>query len=216
MTTEHDPPADGAVPISTGELVAGRWMGTGGLLGPRGRLTDESADETATDVPAGPTVLLAVEDDVMSESVVRTARRLFGEAADYLAINVGAGPYTQMSWAYVWPVGGLGGWVIPAEPVEDSAEQADAAMQRAQALTARAGLTQATPIGDVGDAASAILRAAHHHHADVVVIGADRRNWVSHLVDPSVERDVLQHADFAVLIAAPIPVTESSTPRSPS
>lgn len=171
---------------------------------------------SAPAVPVGPTVLLAVEDDVMSEHVARTAHRLFGDTATYRAINVGAGPYSQMSWAYVWPVGGLGGWAIPADPVEDSAEEADAAMQRAEALTARAGLTQATPIGDVGDAASAIIRAAHHHHADVVVIGADQRNWLSHLVDPSVERALLHEADFAVLVVARIPATEPPSPRSPT
>ncbi|MEP7048210.1 MAG: universal stress protein, partial [Ilumatobacteraceae bacterium] len=53
-----------------------------------------------------------------------------------------------------------------------------------------------------GDPTSAIIRAAHHHHADVVVIGADARSWLSHLLEGSVERGLLREADFAVLVVA--------------
>jgi len=45
----------------------------------------------------------------------------------------------------------------------------------AQAVTRDADLVQATPLGDAGDPARAIMLAAHHHCADFVVIGADER-----------------------------------------
>ena len=69
------------------------------------------------------------------------------------------------------------------------------------------GLTQVTPIGDVGDPTTVIIRAAHHDHADV-------RHRLSHLLDRSVERELLRHADFAVLVAAEPPISrnEASAP----
>ncbi len=50
-----------------------------------------------------------------------------------------------------------------------SMERAEA---HAAAITQDSGLSRASSIGDVGDPCSAIIRAAHHHRADVVVIGA--------------------------------------------
>jgi nucleotide-binding universal stress UspA family protein len=156
----------------------------------------------------GPTVLIAVDGGAMSDLVVRTAHRLFGETATYLAINVGPGPYTQMNWAYVWPAAGPS-TAMPATWLDDVVDRAvDAATQRASAeagaVTRGAGLAQATPLGDVGDPPAAIIRAAHHHHADVVVIGPDARSWLSRLVDGSVERSLLNEPDVSVLVVSSV------------
>ena len=62
-------------------------------------------------------------------------------------------------------------------------------------------LASATLFG-LPDVLSAIIGAAHHHHADVVVIGADTSGWLSHLVDDSVARQLLRKADFSVLVVA--------------
>ena len=160
--------------------------------------------QTATVVATGPIVLIAVDGTSISERVVRTAHRLFGEAATYLAINVGAGPFTQMSWAYVWPVAGPSTWMPPASADGTVTDAVDSGTEDAEGeageVTRAAGLPQATPLGDVGDPTSAITRAAHHHHADVVVIGADSRSWLSRLIDGSVERGLLREADVAVLV----------------
>jgi nucleotide-binding universal stress UspA family protein len=157
-------------------------------------------------VSVGPIVLIAVDDTPISERVVRTAHRLFGDAASYLAINVGPGPYSSMNWASVWPVAGPSSGVPPAwvDDVVDGAIEAgtERAEDEAMAATRVAGLAQATPIGDVGDPTTAIIRAAHEHRVDVVVIGADARNWLSHLMEGSVERALLREADFAVLVVA--------------
>ena len=47
-----------------------------------------------TAAPTVPVVLMAHDDGSMSDQVVRTAYRLFGDDATYPAINVGIGPYS--------------------------------------------------------------------------------------------------------------------------
>ena len=194
--------------VSGGAVLSGRGMGTGGVLGTRARVTEASTHPddapTADAARTGPTVLIAIDGKSLSGRVVRTAHRLFGEDASYLAINVGPGPYTQMSWAYVLPVTGPSASVRAAWVDDAVMEGVDTGMAHAEAEASEvmhdAGLSQATPLGDVGDPTTAIVRAAHHHHADVVVIGADVRSWLSHLVGGSVERQLLHEADFAVLV----------------
>ncbi|MEO6123115.1 MAG: universal stress protein [Ilumatobacteraceae bacterium] len=214
MSNDYPPghPAGTDEFMSVGEVTSGHGLGNAGVLGTQPRAMEESTQPTnehattGATVAIGPTVLIAVDADQMSERVVRTAHRLFGESATYLAINVGHGPYSEMRWAYVWPVGGASAW--PPFPSVDHLAEVGAgnaltrAAALAQSLTHDAGLDQAEPIGDVGDPTSAIIRAAHHHQASVVVIGADERSWLSRLVDGSVERELLHDADFAVLVVA--------------
>ena len=57
-----------------------------------------------------------------------------------------------------------------------------------------------TPLGDVGDPATAIIEAAHAHAVDVVVIASHGRSWFSRLLSGSVEHDLLREADFAILV----------------
>jgi K+-sensing histidine kinase KdpD len=75
---------------------------------------------------------------------------------------------------------------------------------------------QATPLGEVGDPADAILRAARHHHADVVVLGEDDRSWISRPFTGSVERALLRDSDVSVLVVADAaaPGSGDSTMRS--
>jgi len=196
--------------VSVGAVLSGRGMGTGGVLGTRMRATGEPTHPVdipiATVVSTGPIVLIAVDGTSISERVVRTAHRLFGEAATYLAINVGAGPYSQMSWAYVWPVAGPSTWNGIAGVGDTATDAADTGVEHAEAeasdIIEEAGLTQATPLGAVGEPASAIIQAAHHHHADVVVVGSDSRGRLSRVLAGSVERELLRQADFSVLVVA--------------
>ncbi len=194
--------------VSVETILSGRGMDTGGVLGTRRRVGEATSDPddvvTAGSVTNGPTVLIAVDGASISERVVTTAHRLFGEHAVYLAINVGPGPDTEMSWADVWPIAGASRWTerigvdsAPRELVEAAVARASG---EAATLARNGGLAQATALGDVGDATTAIVRAAHQHHADVVVIGADTRGWLSHLASGSVERHLLEKADFAVLV----------------
>jgi nucleotide-binding universal stress UspA family protein len=156
--------------------------------------------------PTRTVVLIAVDGTVKSERVVSTSYRLFGHTAEYLAINVGPGPYSDFSWAYVAPIGGATSWYpsawsddLLAAEVQRGVTEARAV---ARAVTNGGGLVQATPLGEVGDPASAILRAAHHHHADVIVVGEDDRSWVSRLFTGSVEQALLREGDVSVLVVA--------------
>jgi nucleotide-binding universal stress UspA family protein len=166
----------------------------------------QSLDLGSVPTWTGPTVLIAIDGTEMSTEVVRAAHRLFGETATYLAINVGPVPYGPLMWPAAWPLAGPSRGLQPAwvDDAIDNAVAANTAFAEAAAASAtrRAGLDQAMPLGDLGDPASAILRAAEQHRVDVVVVGADSRNWLSRLVEGSVERGVLQGADVAVLVVA--------------
>ena len=160
------------------------------------------------------TVLIAVDGSPASIGIVRAAHRIFGDAATYLAINVGAGPYTRVSWAYVSPLGGPREWTPPpwldTSIDKGSLNGMSAAEDEARSVVDEAGLTQATPLGDIGDPASSIIHAAHERRADVVVVGADARSWFGRLVSGSVEREILRDADFAVLVVGPQPTGQES------
>lgn len=83
---------------------------------------------------------------------------------------------------------------LPIDQVAD-------AVHTAGDVAVAAGLAEATPIGDTGDAAHAIVTAAINHDADVIVIGAHDRSWFSRLVMPSVSGFVLRESNVPVLIA---------------
>ncbi|MCU1366853.1 MAG: Universal stress protein family [Ilumatobacteraceae bacterium] len=74
------------------------------------------------------------------------------------------------------------------------------AEDRASELAQDGSLAAATPIGEVGDPATAIIRAAHEHAVDIVVIGSHQHSWLGRLFSSSVERSLLREADFAVMI----------------
>jgi nucleotide-binding universal stress UspA family protein len=159
---------------------------------------DDAVHDAAT------TVLIAVEDsESESLKIVRMAHRLFGDGARYLVINVGVGPYSNMGWAYVSPVMYPMTW-YPAVSAERTVEMTDVATdsaeQQAADVAGAASLDQATPLGEIGDPATAILTAAHQHEADVIVIGSHDRTWFSKLFTGSVGDELLRDADLPVLV----------------
>ncbi len=166
-----------------------------------------SIDETsAAGTPVGAArVLIAVEDSAdESVSVVRTAHRLFGDDATYLVINVGSRPYDDMAWAFVSPVMSPMAWYPPVVSKEQSVEMADTATDEAEheaadALAA-ASINDATALGEIGDPATAIMAAAHHHNVDVVVVGSHDRPWFSRLFNPSVSDQIVREGDLPVLV----------------
>jgi nucleotide-binding universal stress UspA family protein len=172
-------------------------------------------------------VLIAVDD---SESSIRTARiayDLFGDSAHYTVVNVA--DQSPMIWggdALIW---GIGYPIVmaPSGVVEVASRSAepgtspshnespsdeppvaevdnapiDAAIQVALDVATEAGLPNPQVVGEVGDAASAIIAAAHHHQADVIVVGSHERSWFSRLLVPSTAGTVVRDADIPVLIA---------------
>jgi nucleotide-binding universal stress UspA family protein len=167
-------------------------------------------------------VLVAVDDSEASIHAARTAHHLFGDRAEYLAINVadpnmGAGGAVA-SWGPIWGVGYPTPWgaVFPYEggaaqgaPVgtpggqpagSDEITPVDAASGQAHQAAERAGLPRAEALGDAGDPVSAILDAANQHHVDVIVVGHRERGWLDRLFSSSVSGDVTKRAEVPVLV----------------
>jgi nucleotide-binding universal stress UspA family protein len=161
-------------------------------------------------------VLIALDDNDESIEAAALARRLFGEHAEYLAINVFEHPPSAVRSGSSWPTTPVGGspmaWgaVLPydtgaAESVVDKdvpeITGRDVAARDALAAAERAGLAEAEVIGEVGDPARAILDAAQEHAVDVVVVGSHQRSWLSRLFSRSVSAEVVKRADVPVLVA---------------
>ena len=164
-------------------------------------------------------VLIAVDDTESSVTAAETARRLFGDDADYTVISVsesdpvywgddplGSGVVYPLA---VPPVGaGMGMAAMPLTvrspdrpPDADIPTPVESAEQTAREVAAHAGIHEARPIGDSGDAAKAILEAADNYHADVIVVGSHDRSWLDRLFNSSVADAVLKKADTPVLVA---------------
>jgi len=164
-------------------------------------------------------VLIAVDDSESSIKTARIAFALFGDSAQYTVVNVA--DQTPVMWggdALVWGVGYpimmtpvaqpeiVGTGTAPrsetdGESVVVDNAPIDAAIQIARGVADEAQLPAAQVVGEVGDPATAIITAAHHHKADVIVVGSHERSWFSSLFAPSVSDAVVREADIPVLIA---------------
>lgn len=172
-------------------------------------------------------VLIAVDDSEDSIKTARIAYDLFGDTASYTVVNVA--DRTPLMWggdSLVWGVGypvmmgpsgafdlGPGrmgsGEVAPdrgvrtndAAAAEADSAPIDAAIQVAHDVASEAQLPNPQVVGEVGDPATAIITAAHHHQADVIVVGSHDRSWFSRLLVPSTAGAVVREADIPVLIA---------------
>jgi len=166
-------------------------------------------------------VLIAVDETEQSVVAARTAYKLFGEDADYTVINVakdapvywgddplGAG----FAYPLAIPPVGAGGMAAtmplavrdpsPATTqADDIPRPVDIAAQQAEHVVAEAGVHEAKPVGDTGDAAEAIIAAARDNHADVIVIGRHDHGWFDRLFKGSVGEKVAREADTPVLVA---------------
>ena len=165
-------------------------------------------------------VLIAVDDSESSIKTARTAYALFGDTATYTVVNVA--DQSPMIWggdALVWGIGypivmAPSGVVevdhagaSPHSATSDSAAAEvdsapiDAAIEVARGVASEADIPNPQVVGEVGDPAYAIITAAHHHQADVIVVGSHDRSWFSKLLTPSVTGTVVRDADIPVLIA---------------
>jgi len=162
-------------------------------------------------------VLIAVDDSEDSIKTARIAYRLFGDAASYTMVNVA--DRTPLMWggdSLVWGVGypvmmgpsgalemAPGGGVRTNDASAADADSApiEAAIQVAQDVASEAHIPNPQVVGEVGDPATAIITAAHHHQADVIVVGSHDRSWFSRLLVPSTSGAVVREADIPVLIA---------------
>jgi nucleotide-binding universal stress UspA family protein len=159
-------------------------------------------------------VLIAVDDSESSVATARTAYSLFGAEASYIVVSVA--DRTPVMWggdSLVWGVGYpimmgptevVAGDAQPtgdATVAETDSAPIDAAIQVARDVADEAHIPHPQVVGEVGDPATAIITAAHHHQADVIVIGSHDRSWFSKLFAPSVAGAVVREADIPVLVA---------------
>ena len=149
------------------------------------------------------TVLIAVDGSEHDRPIVRQALRLFGDDAKYVLLNVSPDPaivgaasvsFAAASW-----------FSIPAlSAFSDGLDQrADIAEHIADDVVAATGLSGAETIGEVGDPVTILLEVANSNDADVIVVGASERSWLSRLFDPSVESAVVDRATRPVLVVHP-------------
>src|SRR3954447_9293793 len=167
-------------------------------------------------------VLIAVDETEQSVAAASTAYKLFGETADYTVINVaknqpvywgddplGAG----FAYPLAIPPVGAGGMAatIPltirdpnpglgSSQADDIPRPVDVAAQQAEHVVAEAGVHDAKPLGETGDAAEAIIAAARDNGADVIVVGSHEHGWIDRLFKGSVGEKVIREADTPVLV----------------
>lgn len=146
-------------------------------------------------------ILLALDDTDSARRAAEVAHTMFGDDCEYLAIYVTADPEATSSMTW----GGVYGYPFAATPVlfdemaRSATEVVDAAQVEASRRAADAGV-RATPIGEVGDPAHAISRAAREHAVDLIVVGHAHRSWLRSLFDPSVTDALLDTADTPVMV----------------
>jgi nucleotide-binding universal stress UspA family protein len=150
----------------------------------------------------GRKVLVALDDSESSCGAARAVRELFGETdVEVLGINVASLPQT-------WIAPGLGyGMVAPLFPpsISDDAEEVAMCQARdeAAAVLEQTGLSDATPMGAIGDPVQAIVTSAAAFDVDVIVVGGDEAGFLGRLLDHSVSRALLREACRPVLVVPP-------------
>lgn len=158
-------------------------------------------------------VLIAIDGTDLDHKIAETVHRLFDRNADFWAVNVQdiADPPVG-GWPMSVPVayGGAYPYLLPdlyrlRQDSEMSPEVAEEAQRRADVVAHQSGLDDARVVAEIGDPAEAILRAAHKHDVDVIVVGTHERSWWSRLVRPSVSSRLADGASVPVLL-----VTESA------
>lgn len=153
-------------------------------------------------------ILIALDGSELDQTLASTAHRLFGDDADYWAVNVqnrtvvgaGAVPMT-MPLAY----GGAYPYVMPGIYTmrdRSSAEQSmmDSAEERALRTVDESGLQDANVVSEVGAPDEAIIRAAESHDVDLIIAGTHDRGWWSKLLQPSVSEGLLADSTVPVLL----------------
>ena len=153
-------------------------------------------------------ILLALDDTEAARLAAETAHTLFGDAADYLAVYVSADPEatSSMTWGsvYGYPFGAAP--VLLDDMARSAADVVDSARAEASRRAADAGV-EAEALGEVGDPAHAISRAARDHAVDLIVVGHGHRSWLRSLFDPSVTDDLIDTTDIPVMVV-PAPTND--------
>jgi nucleotide-binding universal stress UspA family protein len=153
-------------------------------------------------------VLVAVDDTDASVRAAETAHRLFGDDAEYLAVNVtnvvdmSAIPWYGAGYGvpYAAPYGAVWDYRSVTAETEEGVAGEDVAQTHAREVAEESGLAGAEAVGEEGDPAEAVLRAAKERDVDVIVVGMHERGWFDRLVRPSVSKEILRSSPVPVLV----------------
>ena len=149
-------------------------------------------------------VLIAVDETDASRHAAEVAAQLF-PGGEFLALCVAVAQIAWMppgaAWGYVMPYTELPPRGADLNAIEDGAVAR--AAERAAEVAAEIG--PAETIGEVGDPATSILRAAKDHKVDVIVVGSHHKNWLARLIEGSVADSVAHQATVPVLVVAAPP-----------
>ena len=161
--------------------------------------------------------MIAVDGSDLDARVAEAAHDLFGEDAEYWAVNAHDSSDRAPSGVVHAVPGMLGGafvaygaaypFTLPRldDSAGGSARPDDAASSRrfAEAAADSAGIEDAAVLAESGDPPMVILSAARRHGADVIVVGSRDRSWWSKLVEPSVSSGVVEESPVPVLVISP-------------
>lgn len=154
-------------------------------------------------------VMIAVDGSELDAEVAAAAHQLFGDDARYWAVNVqfsgSAANLVPVPAMYGGAMVGYGTaypYLAPepyrvADGDESEHERIEAS---ARAVVDEAGIADAEVVAEIGDPPTAILRAAHDHQVDVIVVGNHERGWWSKLLVASVTDDLLDASTIPVLV----------------
>jgi len=152
-------------------------------------------------------VLVAVDHTDGSVRAAETAHRLFGDDAEYLAVNVtdvvdlAAIPWYGAGWGapYAAPYGAV--WEYRTTGTDSQiVDGEDLGEAQARDVADQSGLPDAVALGEQGDPATAVLRAAEERGVDVIVVGTEERGWLDRFLRPSVSKEIVRQAHVPVLI----------------
>lgn len=148
-------------------------------------------------------VLIAADGTDASVEVATVAQRLFGPDAEYLIVNVvddqaawaaGVAPALAFPVPYAYPASVDSALFRPQERLDEANETV-------RQVAVDSGLVDAEPMVEEGEPTRCILRAAHEHAADVIVVGSGQPGWFARLLHGSVSDSVVHDADIPVLVA---------------
>jgi nucleotide-binding universal stress UspA family protein len=159
---------------------------------------------------SGMKILVAVDETPASVHALEVARSLFGDGAEYLAVNVSSAPTAATgatAWGDVWmpSYAPAGGFMPPMTSTATDAgaaplQSAQAAAEDVAARVAQEAGVPAEPIGEVGDPAQAILDASIAQRVDVIVVGSHDRGWFSRLWHRATAEEVARASSLPVLV----------------
>ncbi|MFN8021278.1 MAG: universal stress protein [Acidimicrobiales bacterium] len=156
-------------------------------------------------------VLIAADDTDESVHAARTARTLFGDTAHYTVVSVArteaflwSGSAMEFGVPYTMaipPAGVPGPPLVFEQPTSaPHTTPVDVAERQADEVKVAASLHGADTMGEVGDPADAIQRAAEECGADVIVVGSHERSWFGRLFSRSITNEVVRDSALPVLV----------------